>query len=116
MRNQQQKVYKAERQVPRTHDIFPNIKKLNARKINKSERQQLVFSIGSLGVIEKAYNPIKDSFEVPEFFMQDTEIVEKEWDYVGKYYGQYYRRGNAVYFNQNEINFIPKVAQTYASA
>lgn len=108
MVHQQQKVYKAESQVPRTYNIIPNIKKLNARKIDKSERQQLVFSVGSQGVIEKAYNPKKDRFEVPEFFMQDKEIVEKQWKYVGKYYGQYWRRGNQVYFNQSEINFIPK--------
>ena len=107
MRNQQQKVYKAERQVPRTHNIFPNVKKLNARKIDMVENQQLVFYVSKSGVIEKAYNPKKDKFEVPEFHNEEREIDGANTVYVIKYFGNYYRRGNAVYFNQDEINYAP---------
>jgi len=110
MVHQQRKVYDAEWAAKiQSFDIMPNVRNINQRKIRTYIHDQLIFSVGSAGVIETVSNPNKPySTESPETQINARPLFERSWQYVGKYYGNYWRRGNQVSFNQDELNYIPK--------
>src|SRR6056300_420833 len=109
MVHQQKKVYRAENNAKiQSFEIMPNIRHINQRKITTYIQDQLIFSVGSQGVIETVSNPNKPhSTERPKTEIGENLFV-RTWEYVGKYYGPFRKNRYSVYFRDDELNYIPK--------
>lgn len=87
--NQRQKVYASEWALPKTYNIMPNIKEANSRELIKEVERELVYVIGTSGVIEKVVSKnglleiepndgiSRDSFG----FAKYVNMVDDNWDY-----------------------------------